>query len=478
MTLLADQKGADVRRHLATIDAELDAWRQLSAPGQPYRKHHSQIHRVGGQIDAFSDELRNQLDLPGADPLADGGALEQASLELHRLWEFFRSKLAQRSIARYRGYLDAADEFAWACYTPARDRAVASGHIADTAVTEPPLVFFNGLRSPVTMQRDRAFQAEDPLGGQAISTAKITALLQRLPVPVIGIPWYQIAHMPEVVLLGHEVGHNIEEDLNLTPGLQALLATALKNVDVARRPAWTAWLSEIFADLYGVLASGAAFVTALQRFLSASRTAIAAESRPPPRWTAYPTATLRVRICVHALSRLGFKVEAEKIKTTWEAEYGQAHAMTAYDDDVKWVVDALLDGPYPDLKNLVTGISPSLADVISFGSAKAASLEQKKMLFQNIVPSSPDVRVLVVAASLAHAEQPDLYAKNNSDQVLMAKIAKLRTDEVRSGAAKVPSVAELDRKNGQLIWTEVWNEIKKPREVPPGAGDDAEETSG
>ena len=41
-------------------------------------------------------------------------------LDVHRIWEFFRSKLSQRYVDWFRPFLIAADEFVWDCYTPVR----------------------------------------------------------------------------------------------------------------------------------------------------------------------------------------------------------------------------------------------------------------------------------------------------------------------------------------------------------------------
>lgn len=77
------------------------------------------------------------------DILSQARELELDILEVHRIWEFFRSKLVLRSIDWFNPYLVAADEFAWACYEVAQ-KNLKEGHITKNERKEPPLVFFNG----------------------------------------------------------------------------------------------------------------------------------------------------------------------------------------------------------------------------------------------------------------------------------------------------------------------------------------------
>src|SRR6185312_7371364 len=91
-------------------------------------------------------------------------------------------------------------------------------YLAKEAVKEPPLVFFNGGSSPFTMPRNYAFQAE-AVAGESIESEQVTAILRALPIPVIGVPWFQIQHLPEMLVVAHEVGHDVESDFKLTDDL-------------------------------------------------------------------------------------------------------------------------------------------------------------------------------------------------------------------------------------------------------------------
>ena len=170
---------------------------------------------------------------------------------LDRIWEFLRAKLQQRTQPEFFPFLSLADEYAWLCYQPVYQRGFK----------EPPLVYLNGGYSPFILTRHKEFQAE-VVPRELIIDRTLRQAMASLPFPVIGVPWYQISSLADLTVLGHEVGHSVEVDLELTPQLDHALSSAVG-------PPWIAWRSELFADLYGCLCGGPAFVTALAEFLSA-----------------------------------------------------------------------------------------------------------------------------------------------------------------------------------------------------------------
>src|SRR5215467_14299907 len=154
--MLTDRRVAARKRKLATLETEFQKWEAESKDGnQPLRLHHSQIGRITGVLRKLRIEI--------ADPQAASGTaaktltdrqVETTALELHRMWEFFRSKFAMRKVEWLQPYLNAVDDFAWAYYKPARDEAGAAGTVSATALKEPPLLFFGGGWSPFAMSRD------------------------------------------------------------------------------------------------------------------------------------------------------------------------------------------------------------------------------------------------------------------------------------------------------------------------------------
>src|SRR5207244_3369449 len=105
------------------------------------------------------------------------------------------------------------------------------------------------------------------------------------------------------LVIGHEVGHVVEEDFKLTAGLDDRLANAMNKalIDEKRQPAWKMWRREIFADLYGNLVGGPAFVGSLLDFLATDQTSTETDRREGPRWGSYPPDYLRILLNLAAL---------------------------------------------------------------------------------------------------------------------------------------------------------------------------------
>ena len=95
------------------------------------------------------------------------------------------------------------------------------------------MVFLNGGWSPFEMSRGIAYEPE-MVDDEEFPRQRYRAILDDLPFPVIGVPWYQVRHLPDAVLLGHEVGHTVEDDFRLTKRLKSLLAAGLKKGKMAR----------------------------------------------------------------------------------------------------------------------------------------------------------------------------------------------------------------------------------------------------
>ena len=116
--------------------------------------------------------------------------------------EYFRGKLGQRCDPILRPYLQYADELAWACYSPIQEMVFPDAK--NPSMKEPPLVYLNGGISPFALARVDRFTAEEVAGEPLDESWE--AVTRRLPVPVIGIPWYQIERIFDALAIVHEVG--------------------------------------------------------------------------------------------------------------------------------------------------------------------------------------------------------------------------------------------------------------------------------
>ncbi|WP_367127960.1 hypothetical protein [Saccharothrix sp. HUAS TT1] len=187
-------------------------------------------------------------------------------------------------------------------YAPAADRD-----------REPPLVHLSGEFSPFTHLRETPFAVEDV--PDALDTADFLSVVTRLPVPVIG-------------LLGT---------------VRALTRPVFATLPEARRDAWDTWLPEVFADLYGVLAAGPAFASALADLLVVDPARAAAEIGPDAPVLVHPPAAVRLALAARALAETGFAAEAQAVRRSWPTGCGP------FEDDVAPMTAALLDGAYPGL---------------------------------------------------------------------------------------------------------------------------------
>lgn len=420
---LAYRKRRELCRKLGALSRELDSWLARSQEGGLFEKHHTQIRAIKAHLRGWSrgvrlrvkDSVRQEGDA-FFESIRDA---ERLILSEHRIWEYFRGKLVQRDEDGFRRYLRVADEFAWACYSPVQRHVYP--HPAHAARKEPPLVYFNGGVSPFSISRGREFRPEAvPFGGEEL-TGRELALANRLPIPLVGIPWHQIAHLPEALVIGHEVGHLVEDDFGLTPRLEALLLEALSGAQAEpRRGAWSAWLGEIFADVYGCLSAGPAFAGALLDFLARDFAQAATETLTEEDWGLYPTTYLRGEILIETLEVMGFGGEAAGYRELWK---NLSSAMPSdFTGDVKHIVPKLLDG------KLFEGAAPgdegkSVREVFNFTDAEQADVALTlRQLGGNFALTGDDVRVLFASARASFEADPKRFARDGHEEKILARI--------------------------------------------------------
>ena len=444
---LAQRKKIELQQKLASLQRELTNWRDQSKAYAPLEKHQSQIHRMTIQLEGLNSQIEtelNQLADTGPGVLSKARALEVSMLESHRVWEFFRSKLTLRSIEWFNSYLIAADELAWECYSAAQLK-LDPNYLAKEKVKEPPLVFFNGGSSPFTMPRVYAFQPE---AGETIKSERVTEVLRALPIPVIGVPWFQIQHLPELLVVAHEVGHDVEFDFKLKGDVTSALNRA--NIDIGRLPAWHAWATEIFADIYGVLSCGPAFVQSLIDFLATDPDKTMLAVRTAEKWGLYPTDYLRVLLNIEALDPNDFAQERKDLLAEWTAIY-PTHGMPKYEDDIKAVVKAIIDGPYAAFGN------SSLKSVILFSAVDQFKVkEDVDRLANGGGPQAANVRRLFAAARTAFSKNPTEYGRLNMHRLILAHVSSVRKAGVRGSQTtlnvKLGTFDKEDKAAGQSLF--------------------------
>jgi hypothetical protein len=445
---VAERKLAELQGKLAGIAAEFDWWRADAGENRPLRKHQSQITRLTDQLGGLAGRVQDEIGQArrdGGDILAASRDLQLRILEVHRLWDFFRSKLNLRYVAWFGPYLAVADEFAWACYRPALDHD-RRADVPAAAVKAAPLVFLSGEFSPFTHVRQSPFEVEDVEG--ALDSVDFLQVLYALPVPVIGLPWYQVAHLPDVVAIAHEVGHDVARDFGLASVTETHLRAATATLPGPRRNRWFGWLPEVFADLYGVLGAGPAFASALTDLLAADPALVAAESADPSP-ARHPPAALRIELAARALEQTGFPREAAAQRDAWAEAYGPAGPAEPFLADADAVVEALLDGRYSQFGE------QSLRCVIAFSVGQQEdAVAAAEAVLDGQEPASDDIRCLVAASRLAFDRDPDRYygaaaqgAMTAQELILERAVASL-DDRPRAGDGEPESASNEDRAAG------------------------------
>src|SRR5215510_4683257 len=119
---LAFRKKREICAKIGALSGEFNIWLERSQPGKELEKHHTQIRAITAHLNQWNSHvlliLRENLRADSEEFLASIHNAERLMLSEHRIWEYFRSKLAQRRESEFGGYLKVADEFAWACYKP------------------------------------------------------------------------------------------------------------------------------------------------------------------------------------------------------------------------------------------------------------------------------------------------------------------------------------------------------------------------
>jgi len=378
-----------LKQRLAQLREETDFWRDQTRSDDTYRRHSSQVQAFASIIDTLCAEIAPTA----SEPVSDGADARERSrvvLALFRIWQFLRGKLVQRADARFRNFLWLADEYAWLCYKP----------IYEIGLRVPPLVFLNGGYSPFTLTRQEGFEAEyvpkELLQGKSLLEA-----MASLPFPVIGVPWYQIHDLTELAVIGHEVGHSVEADLKLDLPIKNAICSQVN--DLLRQQRWNSWASELFADLYGCMSCGAAFVSTLAGFLSTERSNTANAGYPPPN--------LRFHFNLEVLRSLQDNIGAAKLEEKWKAKYAVLGEWAAFLPDAPQIAAAILDGVATGGKR-VRNLIPFQED-----SQYVPELIDAVQSLNDVHPGMP-LRALVAAYRLAFDELMTVNAADTIEAVL------------------------------------------------------------
>jgi hypothetical protein len=431
----APRVAAELRGKIAGLETEFAEWRQATCPPDgALRRHHTQVAAVSATLSGVAADITSQLvDADEGTWIFDRArTIDRAVSDLHRLWGFFRGKLALRYVPWLETSLVVADDLAWACYRTAQQFIPAERR------REPPLVYLTGGTTPFLVPRGSPYVVE-PLPDGGMREPDFDMAVRTVPVALIGVPWFQLDFLPAASLIPHEVGHAVEQDLGLAADVKKLISDA---VPKGHRPAWKSWSGEVFADVYGVLGCGSAFCRALASLLTAHPREIAGERRGPRNWGSYPTRTLRVLLTVAVLKQLNIDPPDEPIAEPWRAAYPQ-RPLVEYEDDVEAVVKAVLEGPYPALGD--GGLDTALS-FTSDDEANATRNASNLLKGRRLDPGN--VRQLIAAARHAYERDRVAFEKKDASSICRTWVAAIPFDGVRAaGGADTPPAAEQERRD-------------------------------
>ena len=420
MTTFAVRKRAELFAKLGAIKAELTYWGELSAAKGPLEKHHTQVRAVSDRLSPLISRVGADIDV--ADVEESWARLETQVLDLHRIWGYFRDKFIQRQIAEFSRYLALADEFAWACYDPAQKAAIAAGTVEPPDVREPPLTFLTNSDSPFSVSRQTTYQwAQGPDAPMSREARKVT---NRLPLPVIGLPWFQLRHLPEALVIGHEVGHVVHRELIGADLPSELVKAALPSPlwSDPDRATWAGWANEAFADAYGALCGGPSYRSVLSDFLGAEHPVADRTD------AAHPPPDVRIRLVDAVL--------------TAPSGQGEPPSRDGDPTGAVAVARALVAGPYPRLTK-----NGRLDAVI--GCAEQRDLgHQPKDLLNGFKPETRDIRTLLAVAARAFLDDPERYAQTGVAERVLDRARSIQQPGTRAGRevdhAADPTPAEID----------------------------------
>ncbi len=411
MSTQGERRLAELDAKLGLLREELAFWLQLAEPAGVLERHHGQLQRLGQVLGAALDRL--DLQRYASDEYAE--TMERL-LAVHQVWNFYRSKLALRLVVRFEPALIAADELAVACVQPLYAAALAAGQLAPGQVRAPPLAYFDSGGPSFAPRRGQAYR---PLLAGGVPDG----LVLQLPVPVIGVPWSEQAHVPEIAVVAREAAHVVDEDLGLSlvlrPMLERRLATNPRLVD------WAHWFPEVLADVLATLWLGPAYGQALADL------ATAADER------AYPPPEIRQRLVAATLELLD-------LSSGPVAPLDSTAAL--YLLDVAEVVSVILSEPLDVLgRVLLRRFAPFTATWLSQVRMEAERLRAW------IPPQSEDPRLVVAAGIRAFADDPEAFVRNGTAALVYARITDTATRAPSVSADWRESEARDRRLGGTLV---------------------------
>jgi hypothetical protein len=214
--------------------------------------------------------------------------VNQVGYDMDVLQRAFQQRLPQMASPAMRETLDLADRLAYQALKPAIAHQLVDG---DTAV----VTYFQ----------------------KAVNVR----LAPYAPVAIVGIPYSAVTCRRDLLAIPHEVGHYVFREGRIRNGrfADSRFSAALYS-QFNHQPAWcTAWIEEIFADVYGALVAGPVIALSFQELVTDSPLEEFMEDDGE-----HPTAVIRPEIYHSVLKRMQSSAHTlQKLKERWQSWLAQ-----------------------------------------------------------------------------------------------------------------------------------------------------------
>jgi hypothetical protein len=316
-------------------------------------------------------------------------------LAIEKIWDFYLELFGQRQ-SRFAPWLVSCDRIALDCY---QDAFVGVGK-AKPIPAPPPFSYMRTGFGPATYRR-------------LIPLSRLGRQLN--PFPLIQLPYHRLINPWTLGAVLHEVSHNLQTDLGLSPAVPRAIGTALSAAGLppSVNAVWVRWNRETFADMSGLLLGGPCIVASLMDVIGRSPEVVYAFD---PNGV-HPTPYLRLLLSTELLRRMGFPEESSRFMRAWMTLYPRPKSGTFPPEllrtaakAIRTVVDTICYRPYPELGG------KRLSEVFRFAQKDQRLVEQAaRRLAAGTDPGIVPERYLIGAARIAidqRLAEPEVIREN------------------------------------------------------------------
>jgi hypothetical protein len=390
---------AELTRRISVVTGEVEKWDALSqAADGDLTIHRRQIQAIVLMMQVLAARQRDAAAAVTSD--LEPGPFSEKYVDALRvicgvdeLWRVFDHILGQRRDPEGSAPLRALDLTAAGCYSDGIEQPIAWGVIAETERREPPLVMLDADISPAMVGRG----GKVGLLGMPVSVFQE----QRLPVPIVTLPFDQIHCLWLATAIHHEAGHVLDRDLRLSLELNGLLDARMNGtVPFERARFWGLWGHEILADAIGLLLGNAGYGINI-----ASLSMVLAPRAPAfDEQDVHPHSALRTHLIVSLMRRLqipSLTRRADALDQEWR-QRGHPDWVNPFLADCDVVAEVYLAAPLAALRN------HPLRQLVPGFAAECALTEQLALWlhtgFNRPSPDETPWRLVPAAAQLAVAD--------------------------------------------------------------------------